>query len=57
MPDSPFPPPPAIHTETFRLGIYINMQKKEIGASEVFAYILRYESLSFFHAFLKKEST
>lgn len=58
MPDRPFHPPPTSHTETFRIGIYmrINMQRKETGATEVLAYILYYECLSFFHAFLKKES-
>lgn len=38
----PSPPPPAIHTETFRLGVFmsLNMQRKETGASELFTYIL-----------------
>lgn len=33
MPDRPFPPPPAINTEIFRLAVFmsLNMQRKETG--------------------------
>lgn len=55
MPDWAFPPPPAIHTEAFRLGVFmsLNMQRKETAASEVFTYISNWEFIFSIHSWRK----